>query len=82
MSVAYSTRRFQFAAGHRYWVPAWPAADNERVFGRLKVLTVAHALHAPARTHILDGLIAPGEFSVWWGGPKTGKTFLLLRIGY
>jgi 6-pyruvoyltetrahydropterin/6-carboxytetrahydropterin synthase len=32
---AYSTRRFTFAAGHRYWVETWPAAENERHFGRL-----------------------------------------------
>ena len=34
---AYSTRRFAFAAGHRYWVDAWSAAENERRFGRLAV---------------------------------------------
>jgi 6-pyruvoyltetrahydropterin/6-carboxytetrahydropterin synthase len=33
----YSTRRFSFAAGHRYWVDGWPAERNERVFGRLTV---------------------------------------------
>ncbi len=36
-ALAYSTRRFAFAAGHRYWVDAWPAAENERVFGKLTV---------------------------------------------
>jgi len=35
--VAYSTRRFTFAAGHRYWVEAWPPAENARRFGRLTV---------------------------------------------
>lgn len=35
--LAYSTRRFAFSAGHRYWVEAWPADENERVFGRLTV---------------------------------------------
>ena len=35
MSVAESTRRFAFSAGHRYWVGEWSRADNERVFGRL-----------------------------------------------
>ena len=35
--LAYSTRRFSFAAGHRYRVDAWPAAENERVFGKLTV---------------------------------------------
>ena len=34
---ARSTRRFAFSAGHRYWVAAWPAGENERVFGRLTV---------------------------------------------
>lgn len=37
MSVAYSTRRFTFSAGHRYWVDAWSPAENERVFGKLTV---------------------------------------------
>jgi 6-pyruvoyltetrahydropterin/6-carboxytetrahydropterin synthase len=36
-AVALSTRRFTFSAGHRYWVDAWPAAENQRVFGRLTV---------------------------------------------
>ena len=35
--IAYSSRRFTFAAAHRYWVDAWPAAENERFFGRLTV---------------------------------------------
>ena len=37
MSLAYSTRRFTFSAGHRYRVDAWSAAENERVFGKLTV---------------------------------------------
>lgn len=35
--VAATTRRFAFSAGHRYRVPAWSEAENERVFGRLTV---------------------------------------------
>ncbi len=35
--IAYSTRRFTFAAGHHYRVDAWSAEENERVFGRLTV---------------------------------------------
>lgn len=35
--VASTTRRFAFSAGHRYRVPAWSDAENERVFGRLTV---------------------------------------------
>ena len=37
MARARSTRRFSFAAGHRYWVNAWSAEENDRVFGRLTV---------------------------------------------
>ena len=37
--TAFSTRRFSFAAGHRYWVEEWSPAENARVFGNL---TVAH----------------------------------------
>jgi 6-pyruvoyltetrahydropterin/6-carboxytetrahydropterin synthase len=34
---ASTTRRFAFAAGHRYHVAQWSAAENARVFGRLTV---------------------------------------------
>jgi 6-pyruvoyltetrahydropterin/6-carboxytetrahydropterin synthase len=49
---AYSTRQFMFSAGHRYWVEAWSAAENERVFGRLTVphghnYTVEVTIHGP-----------------------------------
>ena len=37
MARARSTRRFTFAAGHRYWVNAWSPEENERAFGRLTV---------------------------------------------
>jgi 6-pyruvoyltetrahydropterin/6-carboxytetrahydropterin synthase len=36
-SHGYSTRRFSFSAGHRYWVDGWSAERNERTFGRLTV---------------------------------------------
>lgn len=36
-AVIFSTRRFTFAAGHRYWVEAWSAEENHRRFGRLTV---------------------------------------------
>ena len=35
--IAYSTRRFTFAAGHHYAVEAWSPERNERTFGRLTV---------------------------------------------
>jgi 6-pyruvoyltetrahydropterin/6-carboxytetrahydropterin synthase len=34
---AYTTRRFTFAAGHRYQVAGWSDEQNARVFGRLRV---------------------------------------------
>lgn len=34
-AITYSTRRFTFAAGHRYWVDAWSAENNQRAFGSL-----------------------------------------------
>jgi 6-pyruvoyltetrahydropterin/6-carboxytetrahydropterin synthase len=37
MSIAYSTRRFAFSAGHHYRVAAWSAEENARVFGNLTV---------------------------------------------
>ena len=36
-AVGYSTRRFTFSAGHRYWVEGWSAEENERTFGKLVV---------------------------------------------
>ncbi|MEO3472507.1 AAA family ATPase [Roseomonas sp. CAU 1739] len=53
-----------------------------RLFGRLRVLSVADASEAPARLYLLHGLIAPAELSVWWGAPKCGKSFLMLRVAY
>jgi 6-pyruvoyltetrahydropterin/6-carboxytetrahydropterin synthase len=35
--LAYSTRRFTFAAGHRYRAEGWSDEENERAFGRLTV---------------------------------------------
>ena len=37
--VGYSTRRFSFASGHRYWVDAWSETENRQRFGNL---TVSH----------------------------------------
>lgn len=35
--IAYTTRRFTFSAGHRYWVGQWSEAENRRAFGSLTV---------------------------------------------
>jgi 6-pyruvoyltetrahydropterin/6-carboxytetrahydropterin synthase len=37
-AIGYSTRRFGFSAGHRYWVDAWSAEENDRTFGKLTVV--------------------------------------------
>lgn len=36
-AVGYSTRRFAFSAGHRYWVDEWSSEENDRTFGKLVV---------------------------------------------
>ena len=41
--IAYSTRRFSFAAAHRYWVDAWSAAENEQFF-KPSEETAGHAM--------------------------------------
>ncbi|TDH59807.1 AAA family ATPase [Dankookia rubra] len=70
------------AAGAREEVFAPPPPPRGKAFGRLRVLTVADALAAPPRRYLLRGLVAPGELSLWWGAPKCGKSFLLLRLVY
>src|SRR5262249_17806408 len=37
VTIAYSSRRFAFAARHRYWGDGWWAEEYERFFGRLTV---------------------------------------------
>lgn len=36
-AIGYSTRRFAFSAGHRYWVDEWSAERNDETFGKLVV---------------------------------------------
>lgn len=50
--------------------------------GTLRVLTLQDVLALPPRCYFLPGLIAPRELSVWWGAPKCGKSFLLLRLAF
>ena len=51
-------------------------------FGKLHVLTMDDIGDVPQRDYLVKGLISPTEMSVWWGPPKCGKSFLLLRIAY
>lgn len=70
------------AAGAREERFAASPPARGKPYGRLRVLTLADAATAPPRHYLLRGLIAPGELSLWWGPPKCGKSFLLLRLAY
>ena len=59
-----------------------PPPERGEPFGRLRLLSLADAANAPPRCYLLHGLLAPGELSLWWGAPKCGKSFLLLRLAY
>lgn len=48
----------------------------------LRVFTMAEIRALPERDYILKGMIAPGEMSVIWGPPKSGKTFLVTHLSY
>jgi hypothetical protein len=63
-------------------MPTQTARAERMPPGRLKVLSVEDAYNAPPRDYLLDGLLARKELSVWWGAPKCGKSFLLLRLAY
>jgi len=58
------------------------AAACERRFGRLRLRRVADAAEAEPRDYLVKQLMARGEFSVWWGAPKAGKSFLVLYAAW
>lgn len=37
MGLVYTTRKFTFSAGHRYWRDEWSEEENARAFGHLTV---------------------------------------------
>ena len=53
-----------------------------RKYGRLILRTPGELMGLPPRDYLLHGLFAPGELSLIWGQPKTGKSFLALRLAY
>ncbi len=53
---------------------------NEVPFAKLKPLTLTELLNQPPRKHILKGILGAGEFSVFSGEPKCGKSFLVLDL--
>lgn len=50
--------------------------------GRLRVRNAASMLAGPPRDYLVKGLISSAELSVWWGPPKSGKSFLVLHVTY
>jgi hypothetical protein len=80
MDAASPEKQLAAAGVTRHDLPA----DRPRglLFGRLRLLGVADATAATARKYLLKGLIYPRELSEWWGAPKCGKSFLLLRLAY
>ena len=52
-------------------------------FGSLRVLSVRDALDQEIdRDYLVKGLVNPGELSVWYGAPGSGKSFAMLHLGY
>ena len=62
--------------------PIEASDGTTRHFGRLKVRAPEEIMNAPPRQYLLQGLFAAGELSILWGQPKTGKSFLALRLAY
>ena len=50
--------------------------------GRLHVRSAGNVLASPPREYLVKGLISPAEMSLWWGPPKSGKSFLALHVTY
>ena len=51
-------------------------------FGNVRVLSMDDIADAKPRDYLLKRLMSPAEMSVWWGPPKSGKSFLMLHIAY
>jgi len=53
-----------------------------RSYGRLMLRTMDDIHEIPPRTYLLAGVLARSELSVVWGEPKSGKSFLALRLAF
>jgi hypothetical protein len=49
---------------------------------RLHVFSTADAGSQPQRDYLLKHVILPGDWSVWYGPPHCGKTFLMMHLAY
>jgi hypothetical protein len=69
-------------AAPRHDPPRDAPPPGARMFGRLRLQSVAEIMAAPPRQYLLQGLFAPAELIVLWGQPKSGKSFLALCLAY
>lgn len=69
-------------AAPRHDPPRDAPPPGARMFGRLRLQSVAEIMAAPPRQYLLQGLFAPAELIVLWGQPKSGKSFLALCLSY
>jgi hypothetical protein len=82
MDGPYDPEQVLRAAGAVEQVFRSKAPQRGKPFGKLRLLTLEDAEHAPPRQYLLDSLIARQELSLWWGAPKCGKSFLLLYLAF
>lgn len=52
------------------------------MIGRLRVLSMDDIGEAEPRDYLIKRLLSPAEMSLWWGPPKSGKSFLLTHVSY
>jgi hypothetical protein len=60
---------------------AQPAVVLDPRYERLRPLTLEQLKNLPQRTMLVKGLLGAGEMSVWFGEPKSGKSFLVTHLG-
>lgn len=61
------------------------AINGGSVYGsgrKIEVHTLSDLRAMPERDYVVKGLISPGELSVFWGPPKSGKSFFVSHITY
>jgi hypothetical protein len=56
--------------------------DRGRQCGSLRLYTATDATLAPPRRHLLRGILAEGEIALFYGAPKSGKSFFATRLLY
>lgn len=62
--------------------PTYKMPSSRNTYGRLKLYRPADLKALPPRKYLIDGLLAEGELSVLWAAPKSGKTFIALRLAF